>query len=151
MAAALAAENQTKGSVRKRHAQVIRHPRMFVCDVASCAWLTSQMNAQDTILMIDEPTMGADQGNGEALPPLSLTGLMTQAMLRAPFKTIWSSATLPPAATIPTLIDKFKERFEVGPEAVIELVSMQLNVGVLLVRPNGQVALPHSMCAGLIS
>lgn len=24
---------------------------------------------------------------------------------------------------------------------------MQLNVGVLLVRPNGQVALPHAMCA----
>ena len=32
-------------------------------------------------------------------------------------------------------------------EGVDELVSMQLNVGVLLVRPNGQVALPHSMCA----
>lgn len=33
-----------------------------------------------------------------------------------------------------------------GPEAVDELISMQLNVGVLLVRPNGQVALPHNMC-----
>lgn len=37
--------------------------------------------------------------------------------------------------------------WQVGPEALDELVSMQLNVGVLLVRPNGQVALPHSMCA----
>ena len=27
-------------------------------------------------------------------------------------------------------------------------MSLQLNVGVLLVRPNGQVALPHSMCTG---
>ena len=133
--------------VRKRNAQVIRPPRMFVTDVASCAWLTSQLDPKETILMIDEPTMGADQGNGEALPPQSLTGLMTQAMLAAPYKTIWSSATLPPGNTIPTLINKFKEKHGVGDEAVDELVSMQLNVGVLLVRPNGQVALPHAMCA----
>ena len=137
----------TNGRVRKRHQQVIRPPRMFVCDVASCAWLCMQLEMKETILMIDEPTMGADQGNGEALPPGSLTGLMTQAMLAAPFKTIWSSATLPPGNTIPTLVDKFKARYEVGEEAIDELVSMQLNVGVLLVRPNGQVALPHSMCA----
>ena len=137
----------SNGRVRKRHAQVIRPPRMFVCDVASCAWLCQQLDPLETILMIDEPTMGADQGNGEALPPGSLTGLMTQAMLACPFKTIWSSATLPPADQLPTIIDKFKERFSVGTETVDELVSMQLNVGVLLVRPNGQVALPHSMCA----
>ena len=68
-------------------------------------------------------------------------------MLAAPFKTIWSSATLPPGAALPTLINKFKSRYEVNDEAIDELVSMQLNVGVLLVRPNGQVALPHSMCA----
>ena len=135
----------TNGRVRKRNAQVIRPPKMFVTDVASCAWLCQQLNPNETILMIDEPTMGADQGNGEALPPQSLTGLMTQAMLAAPFKTIWSSATLPPGNTIPTLIDKFKEKHGVGDDAVDELVSMQLNVGVLLVRPNGQVALPHAM------
>merc|ERR1719502_2358269 len=137
----------TNGRVRKRHAQVIRPPRMFVTDVASCAWLTQQLDPDQTTLMIDEPTMGADQGNGEALPPGSLTGLMTQAMLAAPFKTIWSSATLPPGKTIPTLINHFQTKFGVGPEAVDELVSMQLNVGVLLVRPNGYVALPHSMCS----
>jgi len=137
----------SNGRVRKRHAQVIRPPRMFVTDVLSCAWLTQQLDPQQTILMIDEPTMGADQGHGEALPANSLTGLMTQAMLAAPFKTIWSSATLPPGDTLPTLIDKFKSRYGVGTEAIDELVSMQLNVGVLLVRPNGQVALPHSMCA----
>lgn len=137
----------SNGRVRKRHAQVIRPPKMFVTDVASCAWLTQQLDPNGTILMIDEPTMGADQGNGEALPTNSLTGYMTQAMLAAPFKTIWSSATLPPGKALPTLIDQFKQRFHVGDEAVDELVSMQLNVGVLLVRPNGQVALPHSMCA----
>jgi len=133
--------------VRKRNTQVIRAPRMFVCDVASCAWLCQQLEGTNTVLMIDEPTMGADQGNGEALPPGSLTGLMTQAMLACPYKTIWSSATLPPADQLPTIIDKFKERFAVGEDCIDELVSMQLNVGVLLVRPNGQVALPHSMCA----
>jgi hypothetical protein len=137
----------SNGRVRKRNAQVIRKPRMFVTDVASCAWLTQQMDMKDTVLMIDEPTMGADQGNGEALPAASLTGLMTTAMLHAPFKTIWSSATLPPKATLPTLINKFMARFGVGDDAIDELVSMQLNVGVLLVRPNGQVALPHAMCA----
>ena len=135
----------SNGRVRKRNAQVIRPPKMFVTDVASCAWLCQQLDPKNTVLMIDEPTMGADQGNGEALPPQSLTGLMTQAMLAAPYKTIWSSATLPPGETIPTLITKFKERHGVGDEAVDELVSMQLNVGVLLVRPNGRVALPHSM------
>ena len=46
-------------------AQVIRPPRMFVTDVFSCAWLSSQMDPDKTVLMIDEPTMGADQGNGQ--------------------------------------------------------------------------------------
>jgi len=137
----------SNGRVRKRNTQVIRPPRMFVTDVASCAWLTQQLEATQTILMIDEPTMGADQGDGKALPPESLTGLMTQAMLAAPFKTIWSSATLPPGDQLPTIVDKFKAKYAVGTEAIDELVSMQLNVGVLLVRPNGQVALPHAMCA----
>merc|ERR1719460_3457519 len=90
--------------------------------------------------------MGADQGHGEALPANSLTGLMVQAMLHAPFKSIWSSATLPPGATLPTMLSTFTSRFNVPADQVHELVSMQLNVGVLLVRPNGQVALPHSMC-----
>ena len=42
-----------------------------------------------------------------------------------------------------------KERFNIVEDAdgVAELVSMQLNVGVLLVKANGQVALPHSMVA----
>ena len=89
--------------------------------------------------MIDEPTMGADQGNGEALPIASLTGYMVQGMLAAPYKTIWSSATLPPGHELPTIIDAFKDHYSVDDSAVDELVSMQLNVGVLLVRPNGQV------------
>ena len=72
---------------------------------------------------------------------------MVQGMLAAPYKTIWSSATLPPGSELPTIIDAFKEHYAVDSGAVDELVSMQLNVGVLLVRPNGQVALPHSMCA----
>ena len=135
------------GRVRKRHVQVIRPPRMFVTDVASCAWLTQQLDPSKSVLMIDEPTMGADQGNGDALPPNSLTGLMTQAMLAAPFKTIWSSATLPPKSALPTFTNAFVAKFAPQDESVVdELVSMQLNVGVLLVRPNGQVALPHSMC-----
>ena len=35
---------------------------MFVTDVASCAWLSRQMDPLNTVLVIDEPTMGADQG-----------------------------------------------------------------------------------------
>ena len=70
--------------VRKRHVQIIRRPRMFVCDVASCAWLCKQFDPDNTILVIDEPTMGADQGNGRALGENSLTGLMVQATIRAP-------------------------------------------------------------------
>ena len=70
--------------VRKRHVQVIRRPRMFVTDVASSAWLCKQFDPDNTILVIDEPTMGADQGNGRALGENSLTGLMVQATIRAP-------------------------------------------------------------------
>ena len=36
--------------------------------------------------MIDEPTMGADQGGGRALGAETLTGYMVQGMLRAPYK-----------------------------------------------------------------
>ena len=133
--------------VRKRRVQVIRAPKMFVTDVASCAWLSRQFDAQKTLLMIDEPTMGADQGDGEAMSATSLTGNMVKGMLDGPHKMIWSSATLPAMAEIPTPVSHFKTRFGVGNEHVDELVSMQLNVGVLLVKANGQVALPHAMCA----
>merc|ERR1719310_1694846 len=68
-------------------------------------------------------------------------------MLAGPHKMVWSSATLPPKAALPAPIELFKRRFGVGDESVDELVSMQLNVGVLLVKANGQVALPHAMCA----
>ena len=99
-------------------------------------------------------------------------------MIHAPYKTIWSSATLPAQAQLPTLVENFKRQFDVGndnvhaltsmprsshphpyshlpahipaptvPPQVHELISMQLNVGVLLVKANGQVALPHSLCA----
>ena len=37
----------SNGRVRKRHAQVIRPPRCFVSDVASCAWLTKQLEADN--------------------------------------------------------------------------------------------------------
>jgi len=144
--------NQTSGGltnskVRTRHKQVIRHPRMFVTDVASCAWLSRQLDPSKTVLMIDEPTMGADQGNGQAMAASSLTGYMVQGILDSPYKTIWSSATLPPGASLPLEVNHFKGRFGVGDDAVDELVSMQLNVGVLLVKASGQVALPHEMCA----
>jgi len=133
--------------VRKRRIQVIRAPKMFVCDVASCAWLSKQMDPHSTVLVIDEPTMGADQGNGEAMAANSLTGYMVQAMLHGPHKMVWMSATLPPVGALSAPVNEFKRRFGVGDEHVDELVSMQLNVGVLLVKANGQVALPHAMCA----
>mmetsp|Transcript_21750 Transcript_21750/g.64472 ORF Transcript_21750/g.64472 Transcript_21750/m.64472 type:complete len:797 (+) Transcript_21750:79-2469(+) len=134
---------------RKRHVQVIRPPRMFVTDVASCSWLSMQMDPHKTVLIIDEPTMGADQGGGQALGPGTLTHAMVSGMLDAPYKTVWMSATLPAAAYLQTPIGYFKERFNIVEDAdgVAELVSMQLNVGVLLVKANGQVALPHSMVA----
>ena len=56
------------------------------------------------------------------------------------------SATLPPKDKLPAPVEHFKTRFGVGDDAVDELVSMQLNVGVLLVKADGTVAMPHSMC-----
>ena len=120
---------------------------MFVTDVASCAWLSRQMDPLNTVLVIDEPTMGADQGGGEAMAATSLTGFMVQAMLAGPHKMVWMSATLPPKDKLPAPVAHFKQRFGVGDDAVDELVSMQLNVGVLLVKADGTVAMPHSMCA----
>ena len=40
--------------VRKRRVQVIRAPKMFVTDVASCAWLSRQMEPTNTVVVIDE-------------------------------------------------------------------------------------------------
>ncbi len=110
---------------RKRHVQVIRPPRMFVSDVASCAWLSMQLDPTKTVLMIDEPTMGADQGNGGALGPGTLTHSMVSAMLDAPYKTIWSSATLPVKELLSTPVGYFCERFSIDQSHVEELVSMQ--------------------------
>jgi len=62
---------------------VIRPPRMFVTDVASCSWLSMQMDPHKTVLIIDEPTMGADQGGGQALGPGTLTHAMVSGMLDA--------------------------------------------------------------------
>ena len=41
----------SNGRVRKRHVQVIRPPKMFVTDVASCAWLSKQMDPNNTVLV----------------------------------------------------------------------------------------------------
>ena len=59
--------------------------------------------------MIDEPTMGADQGGGEAMAATSLTGFMVQAMLAGPHKMVWMSATLPPKDKLPAPVAHFKQ------------------------------------------
>ena len=39
-------------------------------------------------------------------------------MIHAPYKTIWSSATLPAQAQLPTLVENFKRQFDVGNDNV---------------------------------
>ena len=45
-------------------------------------------------------------------------------MIHAPYKTIWSSATLPAQAQLPTLVENFKRQFDVGNDNVHALTSM---------------------------
>lgn len=132
---------------RKRHnAMPIRRPRMFVTDAISCAWLLKQLPNDKTVMFLDEPTMGADQSTGSAQPRKSLTGYMVQSLLHSPIKTVWCSATLPSIPQLPTLVKSFQSTWGVEMECIQELVSMQLNVGVLLVGPDGRIAMPHHLC-----
>ena len=202
------------GKVRKRRVQVIRAPKMFVTDVASCAWLSNPNPHPDPnsnpdphpnpdpdpnshqvrmALEADGPSQhrarhrrahdgcrsGWGRGDGAYLshrvhgasyagraaqdgthptklvvvwprtdarhlphPPISSSHLH---LISSPPQ-VWMSATLPPKDKLPAPVEHFKQRFGVGDDAVDELVSMQLNVGVLLVKADGTVAMPHSMC-----
>merc|ERR1719316_1094560 len=74
---------------------------------------------------------------------------MVQAMMTPMYKTIWMSATLPRRDALPTLVNNFMERFGIPPEKkdqhVRECFSCQLDRGVVLCRPNGNVAFPHEL------
>lgn len=118
----------------------------------SASWLLKQLDPASTVLMLDEPTMGSDQSGGEAQPDDSITGCMVSAMIASPFKTVWCSATLPSRELLPSAVSAWEQRMaglskEGQPPQVQEIVSMQLNVGSLLVRPNGRIAAPHQLCA----
>jgi hypothetical protein len=145
-------QEESKLRMRKRRAPMpLRPPRMFVTDVASSAWLLKQLDAANTCMMLDEPTMGSDQSGGEAQPDESITGAMVAA-LASPCKTVWCSATLPAAALLPSAVSAWERRMAPlckpgAPPSVEEIVSMQLNVGSLLVRPNGRIAAPHQLCS----
>lgn len=148
-------QEESKLRMRKRRAPMpLRPPRMFVTDVVSAGWLLAQLNPLGTVLMLDEPTMGSDQSGGEAQPDESITGCMVKTMLLSPVKSVWCSATLPARELLPSAIGAWRSAMAarcasqgaaVEP-TVEEIVSMQLNVGSLLVRPSGHVAAPHQLC-----
>ncbi|KAJ1619761.1 hypothetical protein T492DRAFT_1083289 [Pavlovales sp. CCMP2436] len=146
-------QEESKLRMRKRRAPMpLRPPRMFVTDVASAAWLLKQLDPSNSVLMLDEPTMGSDQSGGEAQEDESVTGCMVRAMLASPYKTVWCSATLPSQELLPSAINAWTKAMapfakEGTSPRVEEIVSMQLNVGSLLVRPSGRIAAPHQLCS----
>merc|ERR1719387_2485445 len=129
---------------------VKRMPKLYLlCDTSSCGWILRQLNANRSILVIDEPPMGSDQipAKPEDNP---LAASMVQAMMTPMYKTIWMSATLPRRDAMPTLVANFLERFGIPEDKkdqhVRECFSCQLDRGVVLCRPNGNVAFPHELC-----
>merc|ERR1719506_579670 len=129
---------------------VKKMPRLYLlCDISSCAWLLQQLNANRSILVIDEPPMGADKipENPQDNP---LAAAMAQAMMTPMYKTIWMSATLPKKDELPTLVSNFCERFGIAEKDranhINECFSSQLDRGAVLCRPNGSVAFPHELC-----
>jgi len=133
-----------------------RNPRIYLmCDVSSCAWLLRQLDANRTILVVDEPPMGSDRfpENPEDNP---LSCAMVQTMMTPMYKSIWMSATLPRIEAMPCLVNSFMERFglplEKKDQHVRECVSTELDRGALLCGASGAVAFPHQnskTCAGL--
>lgn len=124
-----------------------RNPRIYLmCDVSSCAWLLRQLDANRTILVVDEPPMGSDQFH-ETPEAGKLACAMIQTMMTPMYKTIWMSATLPRMENLPTLVNSFLERFRLGLDKkefhVRECFSTQLDRGALMCGPSGCVAFPH--------
>ncbi|KAG8470195.1 hypothetical protein KFE25_008616 [Diacronema lutheri] len=148
-------QEEAKLRMRKRRAPMpLRPPRMFVTDVMSAGWLLRQLPPANTVLMLDEPTMGSDQSGGEAQPDNSITGCMVAAMLASPVKAVWCSATLPSRELLPSAVGAWRKAMaplckEGQQPCINEIVSMQLNVGSLLVRPNGRIAAPHQLCSSV--
>merc|ERR1719460_2204339 len=137
-----------KKKTRSIH-DVKKMPKLYLlCDTSSCGWLLRQLNANRSILVIDEPPMGSDQipAKPEDNP---LAASMVQAMMTPMYKTIWMSATLPRRDALPTLVSNFMERFSIPEDKkdqhVRECFSCQLDRGVVLCRPNGNVAFPHEL------
>lgn len=120
-----------------------------MCDTSSCAWLLRQLDSQRTLLVIDEPPMGADN-YPENPADNNLACAMSQTMMTPMYKTVWMSATLPRAEYLPTLVNSFLDRFRVPREErsshVRECFSTELDRGALMCGPSGHVAFPHMKC-----
>eukprot|EP00933_Yihiella_yeosuensis_P069900 TRINITY_DN7698_c0_g1_i1.p1 TRINITY_DN7698_c0_g1~~TRINITY_DN7698_c0_g1_i1.p1 ORF type:complete len:1103 (+),score=325.60 TRINITY_DN7698_c0_g1_i1:65-3310(+) len=127
-----------------------RNPKMYLmCDTSSCAWLLRQLDANRTILVIDEPPMGSDV-YPDAPENNPLAAAMVQSMLTPMYKSIWMSATLPRSSSLSTFVDNFMERFSLDPatkdQHVRECFSTELDRGALMCGPSGAVAFPHQKC-----
>jgi len=118
----------------------------LMCDSASAAWLLRQLDPNRTILVVDEPPMGADV-YPENPEDGALACAMMQTMMTPMYKTILMSATLPRPSALPTLVNGFLDRFKIDRSKkelhVRECFSTELDRGAVMCGPTGSVAFPH--------
>lgn len=92
------------------------------------------------ILVVDEPTIGADQENNEVTR--NVAQLLSHPNL--PPSVILMSATLPPVEQIPNIVEYYKSKYPNN--KVHTIYSNESIIGCEYVDPNGTTILPHCGC-----
>ena len=97
----------------------------------------SDTDDKESILFLDEPTIGADVSNSNALHD------NVSLMMNCPRRTILSSATFPKMTQLHNIVSSFKERYENTAPVISTIHSKDIQIGCEIKTHNGDVMVPH--------
>lgn len=113
---------------------------LTIADLASTLELvrSNKEKGKDSLIFIDEPTVGADQKNHK------ITRMVMQIIRDSPGRIILSSATMPKPEQVPEINEMFLRKY---PSAKIEtVISYETKIGCQIMNEDGDVIAPHTSC-----
>ena len=114
--------------------------RAFVVDLNLCGWFISHLDPANTVLFIDEVTVGLDGCEAFAHAPKQLCEVLRSPKL--PHVTILSSATLPPASYLaPIWEGRSGDRVRIAEPVLTSSIS-------LIESATGKLLVPHDYVEG---
>ena len=116
--------------------------RAFIVDLNLCRWFLDQLScSRETLLFLDEPTMGADGTPIFAHVPNLIALIMSSR--RLPAKVILSSATLPSHDQLTSLVQPWKDMYPEGVVTRIDDPILTSSISLVSME-TGHILLPHA-------